>query len=74
MALSIRNKKAESLERRLSAECGRTITHVMYGKGKHAAALNMGDCCSYALSRFSDEPLLFKGDDFNKTDLKSLSF
>ena len=45
-----------------------------YGKGKHAAALNIGDCCSYALSRFSDEPLLFKGNDFNKTDLKTLSF
>jgi len=45
-----------------------------YGKGKHAAALNIGDCCSYALSRFSEEPLLFKGNDFNKTDLKTLSF
>ncbi|HEB10015.1 MAG TPA: type II toxin-antitoxin system VapC family toxin [Spirochaetales bacterium] len=45
-----------------------------YGKGKHAAAFNIGDCCSYALSRFSDEPLLFKGNNFNKTDLKTLSF
>ena len=40
-----------------------------YGKGRHPAALNLGDCCSYALSRSSGEPLLFKGDDFPKTDV-----
>ena len=40
-----------------------------YGKGYHPAALNLGDCCSYALSRSSGEPLLFKGNDFSKTDL-----
>ena len=40
-----------------------------YGKGRHPAGLNIGDCCSYALSKFSGEPLLFKGDDFSKTDL-----
>ena len=40
-----------------------------FGKGKHPAALNLGDCCSYALSRYSEEPLLFKGDDFSKTDI-----
>lgn len=40
----------------------------MYGKGHHPAALNLGDCCSYALSRSSGEPLLFKGNDFSKTD------
>jgi len=40
-----------------------------YGKGYHPAALNLGDCCSYALSRSSGEPLLFKGDDFSKTDV-----
>jgi ribonuclease VapC len=39
-----------------------------YGKGRHPAALNLGDCCSYALSRSSGEPLLFKGNDFSKTD------
>ncbi len=41
-----------------------------FGKGRHAAGLNIGDCCSYALSKSSGEPLLFKGDDFSKTDLK----
>ncbi|HEX6898770.1 MAG TPA: type II toxin-antitoxin system VapC family toxin [Thermoanaerobaculia bacterium] len=40
-----------------------------YGKGNHPAGLNLGDCCSYALSRSSGEPLLFKGDDFSETDL-----
>jgi len=40
-----------------------------YGKGHHPAGLNLGDCCTYALSRSSGEPLLFKGDDFSKTDV-----
>jgi len=40
-----------------------------FGKGRHAAGLNIGDCCSYALSKYSGEPLLFKGDDFSGTDI-----
>ncbi len=40
-----------------------------YGKGRHPAGLNIGDCCSYALARFTGEPLLFKGDHFSKTDI-----
>ena len=40
-----------------------------YGRGKHAAALNYGDCFSYAAAKDSGEPLLFKGDDFTKTDV-----
>lgn len=40
-----------------------------YGKGRHAAALNLGDCFAYALSRLSGEPLLFKGTDFGLTDV-----
>jgi ribonuclease VapC len=40
-----------------------------FGKGRHSAALNIGDCCSYALSRSSGEPLLFKGTDFARTDV-----
>jgi ribonuclease VapC len=40
-----------------------------YGKGRHPAGLSFGDCFSYALSRTSGEPLLFKGDDFGKTDV-----
>jgi ribonuclease VapC len=40
-----------------------------FGKGRHPASLNYGDCFSYALSRATREPLLFKGKDFAKTDL-----
>jgi len=40
-----------------------------FGKGRHAAGLNYGDCFSYAISKASREPLLFKGKDFAKTDL-----
>ncbi len=42
-----------------------------YGKGRHAAGLNFGDCFSYDLSKATGEPLLFKGKDFAKTDLPS---
>lgn len=40
-----------------------------FGKGRHQAGLNLGDCFAYALSKASGEPLLFKGDDFAKTDV-----
>lgn len=42
---------------------------VRFGKGRHPARLNYGDCFAYALSLSSGEPLLFKGDDFSKTDV-----
>lgn len=45
-----------------------------YGKGRHPAGLNIGDCCSYALSKQSNEPLLFKGDDFTNTDIIPMLF
>ena len=41
-----------------------------YGKGKHRAGLNLGDCFAYALAKDKCEPLLFKGDDFRKTDVE----
>ncbi|WP_297375895.1 type II toxin-antitoxin system VapC family toxin [Acidiferrobacter sp.] len=40
-----------------------------FGRGRHPAGLNFGDCFSYALARQRGEPLLFKGDDFGKTDV-----
>ena len=40
-----------------------------FGRGRHAAGLNYGDVFAYALARTSGEPLLFKGDDFSKTDV-----
>jgi ribonuclease VapC len=42
-----------------------------YGKGRHPAGLNYGDCFSYALAKASAQPLLFKGTDFAKTDLNA---
>jgi len=46
----------------------------LFGKGRHSAKLNIGDCCSYALSAHSGEPLLFKGDDFSKTDISRVKY
>ena len=43
-----------------------------FGKGNHAAALNFGDCFAYALASTTGEPLLFKGDDFARTDIDSV--
>jgi ribonuclease VapC len=42
-----------------------------YGKGRHPAKLNMGDCLSYGAARVLGVPLLYKGDDFAKTDIPS---
>jgi len=42
----------------------------LFGKGRHPAGLNFGDCFSYALAKVTGEPLLFKGDDFRKTDVQ----
>ncbi len=41
-----------------------------YGKGRHRAGLNFGDCFAYALAKDRGEPLLFKGDNFRKTDVE----
>ena len=41
-----------------------------FGKGRHPAALNLGDCLSYATARLADHPLLFVGDDFLRTDIE----
>lgn len=44
--------------------------HQRFGKGNHPAGLNFGDCFSYALAVSRDAPLLFKGEDFAKTDVR----
>jgi ribonuclease VapC len=41
-----------------------------YGKGRHAAGLNFGDCFAYALAKFSGQKLLAKGEDFRFTDIE----
>jgi len=40
-----------------------------FGKGRHRAGLNFADCAAYALAKVTRQPLLFKGDDFNQTDI-----
>ena len=41
-----------------------------FGKGRHPAALNFGDCMAYAVAQLAGEPLLFVGDDFSQTDVE----
>ena len=45
-----------------------------FGRGRHSAKLNYGDCFSYALSRASGEALLFKGKDFAQTDIAAVTY
>lgn len=44
---------------------------LQYGKGRHPAALNFGDCLSYATAKLADLPLLYTGEDFAKTDIRA---
>ena len=55
------------------AEQARTA-FLRYGKGRHPAALNLGDCATYALAKAQNVALLFKGNDFSKTDVSSAVF
>ena len=43
--------------------------YTRFGKGRHRAGLNFGDCLTYAVARLAEQPLLFVGDDFRKTDV-----
>jgi ribonuclease VapC len=45
--------------------------YVDFGRGNHPAGLNFGDCFAYALAKTGGEPLLFKGDDFARTDIRA---
>jgi ribonuclease VapC len=45
-----------------------------FGKGRHKAGLNFGDCFAYALAKDLDEPLLFKGSDFKQTDIEAAEY
>ena len=49
-----------------------TDAWLAYGKGRHPAGLNFADSISYALAKRADEPLLFKGDDFARTDIRAV--
>jgi ribonuclease VapC len=63
-ALGVRTEPVTESQARLAREVYRR-----FGKGRHPAALNFGDCFAYALSRDTGQPLLFKGNDFGLTDL-----
>jgi ribonuclease VapC len=45
-----------------------------YGRGRHAANLNFGDCFAYALAKERSAPLVFKGDDFGRTDVMVVEY
>jgi len=47
------------------------VANRLFGKGRHPAELNFGDCLVYALAKDTGEPLLFKGDDFGQTDIRA---
>lgn len=49
------------------------MAYDLYGKGRHKAKLNFGDCASYALAKSYNVPLLYKGNDFIRTDIKSVN-
>lgn len=51
------------------ADLGRAAS-IQYGKGRHPARLNYGDCFAYALAKETGQPLLFKGRDFTRTDIE----
>jgi len=50
-----------------------TDAFLKFGKGRHPAKLNMGDCFSYALAKAMSQPLLFKGNDFIQTDIDQVN-
>lgn len=47
---------------------------IRYGKSLHTARLNFGDCMAYALAKETGEPLLFKGEDFSRTDIEAAPY
>lgn len=74
--------KARVMLSRLLQETGLTVVpfadehwpiavnaYTRFGKGRHPAGLNFGDCLTYAVARLAEQPLLFVGADFRKTDL-----
>jgi ribonuclease VapC len=48
------------------------VAFLRFGKGRHKAKLNFGDCAAYALAKSTGLPLLFKGDDFTQTDIAAV--
>ncbi|MEZ5786792.1 MAG: type II toxin-antitoxin system VapC family toxin [Xanthobacteraceae bacterium] len=65
----IRSAGIEIVPLDLSGSMAAREAYFRFGKGFHPARLNLADCFSYVLAKTRDEPLLFKGDDFAKTDI-----
>lgn len=59
--------EVEDVDRRQAMEARRAFQ--IYGKGRHRAGLNFGDCFAYALAKIRAQPLLYKGGDFSATDV-----
>ena len=57
------------MEANISAQA--LSAYFRFGKGRHPARLNLADCFAYALAKHLDAPLLYKGDDFSQTDVRS---
>jgi len=55
---------------RIAGALAAADAYATYGRGRHAASLNFGDCMSYAVARMAQAPLLFVGNDFSQTDLE----
>jgi ribonuclease VapC len=79
MGMNIKSEEAHRIAKEIASHTGESLTFAVvdfareayktFGKGKHPAKLNLGDCFAYALAKARSEPLLFKGKDFRKTDL-----
>jgi ribonuclease VapC len=66
VAVVLREPGFESVVRKLSAA---EAAFARFGKGRHKAGLNLGDCLSYAVAMLADQPLLCTGGDLAKTDI-----
>lgn len=69
--IELRGIEIAAVDERLAKEARIAYRH--YGKGRHTARLNLGDCFNYALAKTLDEPVLCTGRDFAKTDLSVVS-
>ncbi|WP_040856153.1 type II toxin-antitoxin system VapC family toxin [Thiorhodovibrio frisius] len=67
--LALEEIQTQPLDEKLAD--GAAMAYRRFGKGRHPAGLNFGDCFSYALAEHAGAPLLFKGDDFSRTDIRS---
>lgn len=87
VALNIKNDEAHRLARELAEARGESLTEVVtaarlarlayarFGKGVgDPPVLNLGDCLSYGIAMAEREPLLFKGDDFARTDVEAVAY